>query len=216
MNELNLKQLTNEQISELKTQLKAEETAMELQKKEDKQAYNNLKEEVVFKSFLMLEKLAESLNEIKSGIFSDFAILLDLKQQIYTISDEQMEKQGCHSFTAGNKTIMLGQNITDGWNDDIATAGIARVNDWLTSKTTSDNKVLVDMVRDLLRPSKDGVLKANRVLELSKRAAEIGDKELIEAVDILREAYRPKKTTSFVRAKFRNEQGIDQWLTLSM
>ena len=66
--------------------------------------------------------------------------------------------------------------------------GIDKVNDWLGKLAKDDESaILVGFIRDLLKPNKDGVLKANRVLELSKKADEIGDKELIEAVKIIRD-----------------------------
>lgn len=218
METINLGSMTQEQKQHLWNQMQAELRAAEIKKQEDKKSYEQLKDELVRDTFDRLSGVASGLSSVKCQTFDNFQILMDMKQALYEISDEQMERQGSHSFTStdGSNTIMLGQNVVDGWDEDLAGAGVARVNDWLTSKLTNDNRVLVDMVRDLLRPSKEGTLKASRVLELSKRAQEMGDAQLTEAVAMLQEAYRPQKTSTYIKAKFRNNNGQDEWLNLSL
>jgi len=74
----------------------------------------------------------------------------------------------------------------------------------------------VGMVRDLLKPNKEGVLKANRVLDLTRKADELGDPELIEAVKIIRDSHRPDRTSTYVKAMYKDEKGERQYLGLSM
>lgn len=210
--------LTEDQKKALWEEMKLQEREKKILKQLEREAYIAIKDELVTDNFARLEGISEGLKSVKSQIFDGFQVLLNLKQQLYSISEDQMSKQLSHTFTLenGNKSIMLGQNVVDGWDTELAGVGVAKVNEWLASKLTDDNKMLVDMIRDLLRPSKEGVLKANRVLELAKRAREQGDEQLIDAVNMLQDAYRPVTTTTFVRAKFRNEQGQDEWLKLSM
>jgi hypothetical protein len=72
------------------------------------------------------------------------------------------------------------------------------------------------MIRDLLRPDRNGMLKASRVVELYSRAVKINDEELIKHVQTIQEAYVPKKTTTFIKAKYKDDDGRDIWLNLSM
>jgi len=106
--------------------------------------------------------------------------------------------------------------VVDGWDTDLANAGISGVNDWLAKRITEESKPFIDIIRDLLKPNKDGLLKAPRVLELHNQAEKIGDRELIEKVSMIKEAYRPAKTTTFVKAKFKDADGNNKWLSLSM
>jgi len=113
-------------------------------------------------------------------------------------------------------SIIIGHNVIDRW-DETVSAGVEFVNKWLNSLAKDDESaVLVDMIRDLMKPDKEGQLKANRVLELAKKADEIGNADLKEGVRIIRDAYRPAKTSTFLKAKYKDELGRDQWLPLSM
>lgn len=215
---MDLSQLTPEQKQELLKQLAAEKQAEKLQKQAEKDAYKALQSEYVDTFFPRLENAQLMLAEIKKTLFDTMKDVLSLKQKVYELSDLEMERQQSHSISNADfsKTIILGSNIVDDWDQEMASAGVARVNDWLTKKMTDTNIDLVGIIRELLRPNKDGVLKANRVLELRNQAEKIGDTELISAVSIIQESYRPKKTTTYVKAKYRNQNGQDVWLSLSM
>ena len=215
---MDLSNLTQEQKDQLKKQLAAEEKAEKQKRDQDRETLKVLQDEFVTKFFPKLVEVAKTLTLAKAELFENAATILALKKSVYGLTDEAMEKQQSHSISTLDfeKTIILGSNTVDGWDMDLATAGIDGVNNWLTSKLNDDNKELVEMIRDLLKPNKDGVLKANRVLELSTRAAKIGDQTLIGEVDKIREAYRPEKTTTFIKAKMKSDIGKDIWLNLSM
>jgi len=44
----------------------------------------------------------------------------------------------------------------------------------------------------------------------------MGDKELIDAVNFIRDQYRPVKTSTYVKVKYTDEEGRTKWLPLSM
>lgn len=215
---IEFQKLTPEQKKALREQLEAEEMAEKEAEKRKKQDYSALKDEQVKATFKKLQALSTSLELEKVDIFNQFGSLLSLKKDLYNLSDEQMELQQSHTFTTseGTESILIGSNVIDRWSDDLH-VGIDKINVWLDKQITDEkSERLVSFYRDLLKPNKDGVLRANRVLEMGNKAREYGDKELIEAVSFIQSQYRPVKTSTYVKAKYLDENGVWQWLALSM
>lgn len=218
MSNLDFNNVSAEQKAMLKAQLEAEEKAAKEKQKRERLNYEQIKDAQIKTTFKVLSRISSELENSKANVFGEFKAILDLKQELFGLSEEQMLTQESHTFTTtdGRMSIIIGHNVIDGW-DETVSVGIEKVNQWL-GKLAKDEEsaMLVGLIRDLLKPNKDGVLKANRVLDLSKKASEIGDKELIAAVDIIRDAYRPTKTGTFVKARFVDDEGVKQWLPLSM
>ena len=210
--------LSEEDKKNLMTQVEADRKRKAEERKAAKETYNGLKNDVVDTVFDYLGGISKGLTEAKQHVFNDFKTLLEMKQELYEISDEAMDKQQSHTFSneENTKSITIGYNVVDGWDGELVTAGVDRVNKWLDSKTNEENRLFVGMVRDLLKPNKDGMIKASRVLELGKKAREIGDSVLIEGVDMLQDAYKPVKTSTFVKASFKTDKGETAWMALSM
>lgn len=193
-----------------KAELKKEEEG----RKREVLNYNQLKHETVEVVFTKLEKVSCELEKVKMELLQEFYSLLDLKNELYGIKEEQLSHNW--SNADASKTIITGFNSIDQWDESVS-AGIAIVNDWLDKKVKDDgSRIMAGMVRDLLKPNKDGVLKASRVLDLSNKAEELGDEELLRGVRVIREAHRPGKTTTYIKAKFKDDKGISHWLGLSM
>ncbi len=217
MSTIDFSQLSEADKALLIEQLENEKKVKREKRESDKKDYEEIKEGVVTDTFAFLKEVSDDLTASKDEVFKAFDGLLSIKKSILNLSDADMEKQQTHTFSNSKGiTITIGNNVVDGYDPELLTAGVAKVNNWLDSKTTDENQVFVGMIRDLLRPNKQNVLKASRVLELGKRAKEIGDVELIEAVELLMESYKPVKTSTFVKASFKNEKGKQQWLALSM
>ncbi len=210
--------LTTEQKKALREQLEAEEMAEKEAEKRKKQDYSDLKDEQVKATFKKLQSISTSLELEKVDIFNQFGSLLALKKDLYNLSDQQMELQQSHTFTTadGSQSIIIGSNVIDRWSDDL-NVGIDKINAWLDKQITDEkSEMLVSFYRDMLKPNKDGVLRANRVLEMGNKAREYGDKELIEAVSFIQQQYKPVKTSTYVKAKYLDANGVWQWLALSM
>ncbi|MDR0834624.1 MAG: DUF3164 family protein [Candidatus Symbiothrix sp.] len=215
---MNINELSNEQLAALEAQLEEKKRKERENEAQERDTLKQLQHEFVEKFFPKLTEIARNLTLSKSEIFDNTADILSLKKQVYKTSDEAFEKQQTHTLSTRNfeKTIIIGYNVVDDWDSDLVSSGVDGVNKWLTGKLNDTNQDLVDMIRDLLRPNKDGILKANRVIELYKRAVKIGDSELIKHVQTIQEAYMPKKTSTFVKAKYKGENGQDIWINLSM
>lgn len=210
---IDIKSLTPEQKAEMMRQLQEEQQAEEQAKQREKDMFITVRNETVERVYGHLKALSENLAEVKEKMLSDFGTLLEMKAELYGVDD----KQQSHNWTSadGNVTIITGYNVKDKWDDTVG-AGIARVQAWIDKQLNDQNRNIVEMVRDLLKPNKDGVLRANRVLDLQNSAERIGDTELIEAVKIIREAYRPDRSGSYIKAKYRDGDGNWQWLPLAM
>lgn len=210
--------LTEEQKLAIYQEMQAKEKARKDNEKKQRQTYEQVKDAQVKATFAKLQTVSSMLQLNKDEIFKEFQTILDMKKELYKLTEEEMLTQQSHTFTTtdGDVSIIIGNNIIDRWNETVS-VGIEKVNLWL-GQLAKDEKsaVLVDIIRDLMKPNKEGVLKANRILDLSKKASEIGDQELIEAVDMIRDSYRPVKTSTYIKAKYRDETGRDQFLALSM
>jgi hypothetical protein len=215
---IDLKTLTPEQKEELKQQMIAEEKAEKEAAKKLKADYESLKNSQVNETFSMLRDVSGALYAAKGTVFDQFKALLSMKQELYGLSDEAMGLQQSHTFTSedGKVSIIIGSNVIDDWSDDLP-VGIGRVTAWI-DKLAYDARTeqMVGIIKDLLKPNKDGILKANRILDLAKKADEIGDKELIDAVNFIRDQYKPRKTSTYVKAKYLDDNQVWQWLPLSM
>jgi len=215
METIDFKKLTDEQKKELRLQMEAEERAEKEAAQRLKTDYEALKDEQVRASFKRLQNVSSSLGDEKVDIFNQFGSLIAMKKELFNLTDEQMELQQSHTFTSsdGKVSIIIGSNVIDRWGDDVA-VGIERVNRWIDAKIEDQNSR--DIIRALLKPNSQGVLKANRVLDLSKKAREIGDTELIEAVNFIHDQYKPQMTSTYVKARYLDENQQWQWLALSM
>ncbi|MTK53320.1 DUF3164 family protein [Paludibacter sp.] len=216
---MDIKNLTPEEKASLKAQLAAEEKADKIKAQQDKQAYKALMSDFVEKFFPKLTQIASDLTLAKADLFESAAAIFELKKQVFNISAEAWGKQQSHDISNADysKTITLGFNYTDGWDIDVTNAGVSRINDWLSNKIKEGNQEsFVNITRALLKPDKNGVLKASRILDLANQAKEYGDQELIEAVQMIQEAYRPERSSTYILAKYKDENGKKINLQLSM
>jgi len=215
MSKLEFEKLTPEEKKALREKLAAEERAEKEAEKRLRNDYQALKDEQVISTFNRLRSISKTLEEEKVDIFNQFGSLISMKKEIYGLTQDQMELQQSHTFTTSDTkmSVIIGSNVIDRWGDDV-NIGIERVNIWIDKKI--EDKDSRDIIRALLKPNKDGVLKAARVLDLSKKAREIGDTELIEAVNFIHDQYKPVRTSTYVKAKYLDENGVWKWLALSM
>lgn len=215
---VDLSTLSPEEKKRLREQLEQEEKAKREQHLAEKEVYENLKEESVTELFAFLLGLSQSIKDGKTKVFAACDPLLAMKKELYGLSDDDLSKQQSHTFTnkENSKSVIIGYNVIDGWDEDLTTAAKARIDQWLTSKVNKDNEMFVSMVRDILNATGDGKLKASRVMELSNKAKEFGDTELTNAISMLEKAYKPVKSSTYVKAKFKDENNQWKWVELSM
>ncbi|MRI64436.1 DUF3164 family protein, partial [Ornithobacterium rhinotracheale] len=180
---------------------------------EDRKAYKDLVNEELPRIAGMLKTLSQNISQVKLFAFENLKTLLDLKSKAYGVRDTQQS----HTFSddKGN-TITYGFRIIDGW-DDTVTAGIDKVREFITSlaKDEATGK-LVHAVNQLLKKDAKGNLKASRVLELTKLAEDFNNDNFTDAVNIIRQAYKPQRSAFFVDASYTDAQGKKVNIPLSI
>lgn len=201
------KDLTNYTAKELKEAL----AKVESKKENDRQAYKELVEQAVPKAIFTLCAASEMISNAKTAAFKFFEDILKLKADVYGIK----EKQQSHTFSYKNGEITIGYRVTDGW-DDTVTAGIAKVEKYISSLATNEStSALVDIVFNLLKKDAKGNLKSSRVLELQKLTKKIDDVEFSDGVNIISESYKPIRSVWYVEATHIDDDGTRTPIPLS-
>ena len=211
---MNIENLTSEELARLEAQLEARKKAAEQKVKDDRETYKTLVNETVNELWSELEEVSNVMIKTKNLVFDCFAKALELKKEAYNIKDNQQS----HTFTTedGQRTITIGHRVVDRY-DETVTAGIAKVREYVKSLAKDESSAaLVETILGLLKPNKDGELKASRVLELEKLANRVNDPEFSDGLRIIKEAYKPMKTCQFVTVKYKDDKGAEKTLPLSM
>lgn len=203
------KQTAAQRVEELKKQLKEAESAT----KENRLAYKALVNETVPNLVTSLIEISNSMSEMKATIFNSFKDIMELKAEAFGVTEDQ----ATHTFTSTcGKTIIIGFRTIDGW-DDTHSAGVAKVNRELEKMAQDENSSrLVKMIQKLLKRDDKGNLKLSRVIEVRKNAEELGNAELIDAVNIIMEAHRPMQSSWFVECYYKGENGAKISVPLSI
>ena len=198
---MDIKNLTVEEKEALRKQFLEEEKSKEAKRKEKIEAYKKLVDETV------------QITMTKKEVFDDFKSITELKAELYGVND----KQQSHTFTSsdGKFTITLGHRMLDSF-DDTVHSGIEKVKSYIYKSVQDENSHLLEIVNLLLKKDKNGNLKASRVMELEKIAGSIDDPELTEGVQIIKEAWKPQKSKTFIEAYYKDENGNKVNIPLSM
>lgn len=211
---MDISKLSKEEKSALKAQLDAEEKANRERIDRERQNYKDLVDATVNTSVRKLQELSAQMERLKNEIFSEFDSVIRMKEELFTVKTDRQT----NTFTTSDsrKTITIGNRINEGW-DDTVEVGIAMVKRYMNTMAKDDNSAaLVDTVMSLLAKNRKGALKANKVLELEKLANKTGDKDFIEAIRIIRDAYRPTPTCQFIEVELKDKEGQTVRLPLSM
>ena len=158
---IDLKNLTEKQKKELLKELEAEKTKEEELKKERRESYKKLVSDVSAETFEKLKKISRDMSLVKKDIFESFKAVVDLKEELYGIKENQQS----HTFTdtATGTTITIGRRVVDNY-DDTVHAGIAKVKKYIATLTDGQGTDIEKVLELLLRKDKNGNLKASRVL----------------------------------------------------
>ncbi|MGL4520816.1 MAG: DUF3164 family protein [Phocaeicola sp.] len=184
--------------------------------KDDRVAYKQLVDEIIESTIPELLTISEDIKTVKKTALENFKQVLDMKAEVMGVKLGKNGDQRSHTFTntEGNKRITLGVYETDGYRDTVED-GIAIVKECIEELGQDDkSKVLVRMVLKLLARDAKGTLKASRVVQLRKTAEELGDKRLLEGVQIIEESYQPAVSKQFIRAEVKNDVGA--WVSVPL
>jgi len=213
MKEIDLEELTPEQIEMLETRLLAKKKAIEDTKKKEIEGYKTLAKETVSNQILMLTSLSSVLSDAKAKVYNSFSTLIELKQELFGAKSGQQS----HTFSDDSGScITIGYRTIDNY-DDTLDMGISLVQEYISSLATDEKSAkLVKHIERLLKKDARGNLKPNRIVELQNAADEEKDDRLIRGVEIIRKSYRPVRSVIFIEAEVTDDQGKKQNVPLSI
>lgn len=194
---------TNAETLERLKKIEAERQELLKKMDQDREAYKQLVADRVPLVVAKLIKIEAQLIEAKAEVFQSFKDIIELKAAVFGVKDNQQS----HTFRSGNNVIKIGFRVNDGW-DDTATAGIAKVNNFISSLTSDndpDKKKLVSGILKLLKQDKKGNLNPSRILDLQQMAKEYNDPEFTDGVNIIMNAHQPTRSVWFIEAEQPDE-----------
>ena len=183
--------------------------------KKDRETYGQLVDEEIEQAIPMLQELSGDIRTVKEKVIDNFRQILDMKAGVLK---RVKDGQKSHTFTNsdGNKRITIGRCVVDGWRDTVED-GIAIVKDSVIGLIKDDEtKALVNQIMRLIARDQAGNLKANKVLQLDKLAAELNNDRLNEGIAIIKEAHIPNFSKTYIRAEFQDENGVWRYIPLGM
>lgn len=210
---LDFNNMTAEEKATLKKQILEEEVKEKAERKAKVEDYKTLVDETVIKAMEKVKGVSNQITTVKKEVFDDFKSILELKAELYGVKENQQS----HTFTTtdGKISITLGYRMLDSF-DDTVHAGIEKVKNYIYKTVQEENTHLLEIVNLLLKKDKNGNLKASRVMELEKIAGNINDVELTEGVQIIKEAWKPQRSKTFIEAYYKDENGNKINIPLSM
>ncbi|MFQ3578514.1 MAG: DUF3164 family protein [Bacteroidales bacterium] len=211
---MDIKQLTKEEKAQLLIELAQEQKNAQKEKEKAREDYRDMVSNTVNDVFIYLQDASEYLKQVKKRVFDDFAYILEQKQKIYGIKDGQQS----HTFTTadGSKSITIGYRVVDCY-DDTVSSGIAKIHNYINSLAKDDEtRRIVEIINKMLKVDKKGNLKPSRVLELQQLSNKIEDSEFLDGLEIIKNAYKPVRTSLFVECEVKDANGVKHSLPLSI
>lgn len=200
-----IKNLSPDERAQLLKELQEQEREEKNKVKAERNAYKDLVNEAVPVLFKELQEASNHLARAKKATFDGLKDLINMKAQVY----ESRQAMYSHSFTTTDGiTLIVGNRILENW-DDTVTAGIEKVKKYLDTLAKDENsKMLIRIVNKLLAKDEKGNLKSSRVLQLRKEAEATGNKEFIDAISIILDAYKPTMGKTFVSCRYKRQDGV--------
>ena len=206
--------MTKEQRAELKAQLEAEEKAENARIEAERETYKQMVDTAVSSAVKKLQLLSAEMMRVKQEVFQEFGSIIDMKNELFKVKLDR--KSDTFSTRDGSMTLTLGSRTNEGWDDSVD-AGIAKVKEYLATLAKDENSAaLVETVMGLLAKDRKGTLKANKVLELERLAIKTQDKDFMDGIRIIKDAYRPVPTCQFISVETKDEKGNSVSLPLSL
>lgn len=214
MDAIDIKNLSSEDKMKLFAELEAERKADEARIQQEREAYKQLVDTAVQNSVTKLQNLSSEMQRVKMEVFEEFKTIIKMKNELYkTKIDRQSD-----TFTTSDSrmSITLGNRVNEGW-DDTVEAGISKIKEYLSSLAKDEQTAaLVETIMGLLAKDRKGALKANKVLELERLAVKSQDKDFLDGIAIIKDAYRPVPTCQFIEVNTKDDEGKESKLPLSL
>ncbi|TWP23503.1 DUF3164 family protein [Apibacter muscae] len=203
---VDLTQLSEKELAEA---LKAKRATKEA----DRKAYKSLVHETIPSIITNLIRTSSELQNSKTKTFEALRNLIELKYNIYGVKDEQQS----HTFTTEKgESVTIGYNVNDNW-DDTVNSGIAKINEYIKSLAEKEAEAdTITIINQLLKRDNKGNLKSSRVLELISLADKLNNETFADGVKIIQQAYKPERSSFFIKASYINNLGKKMDIALSI
>lgn len=210
---MDVTKMTAAERAELKAQLEAQERAEKQKRQNDINAYKDIVSEFCHRTKDRMMDLSRQMRERKDEVFKEVSSIIDMKEKLY---NTKLDRHS-NSFTSPDGiTVSLGRRTNDGW-DDTVEVGIQKVKEYLATLAKDDDSAkLYTAVMRLLSKDRKGNLKASAMLQLEKYAAEWNDPLFTEGVETIRNAYRPVETCDFISVSYKDGEGKEHAIPLSL
>lgn len=209
---MNIKDLTPEQRAALRAELEAQDAKERAARDEREAEYKRLSAETVDDLRPRLMAMSAGIAEVKALAVKELSTLIGLKEDLFGVKDGQKS----HTFmnAAGDFRITIGSYYRDAWDETVG-SGEAKIREAIRTLGKDENsEALVDAVLTLLSKDKAGNLKIKSVWQLQKLSERIQNDDFSEGLRIIREAYRPERTKTFVMAEEKNAMGA--WVSIPL
>lgn len=211
---MDITKMTKEEKAKLFAELEADKKAEEMRVQKERETYKDLVDATVAKCVTKLQNLSSEMQRVKQEVFEEFRAIITMKNELF---NTKLNRQSDTFTTSDSKmSITLGNRVNEGW-DDTVEAGISKVKEYLsTLAKDEETATLVETIMGLLAKDRKGALKANKVLELEKLAIKSQNKEFLDGIAIIKDAYRPVPTCQFIEVSTKDTEGKEYKLPLSL
>lgn len=213
-NEINLENLSAEQLAQLEQKLEAKKKADKERIQAERDAYSEIVDSTVRENVKRLQELSNEMAKVKDQVFASFETIIQSKEELFKVKLDR--KSDTFTTRDGTMRIKLGYRTLDSYNDTV-NAGLALVEKFLSTLAKDENSaVLVGTITSLLAKNQKGDLNARKVLELEKLSRQYNDNDFTEGIRIIKEAYNPTDSGQFISVEIRNKEGKMETLPLSI
>lgn len=213
-NEINLENLSAEQLEQLEKKLEAKKKADKERIQAERDAYTEIVDSTVRENVKRLQELSNEMAKVKDEVFASFETIIQSKEELFKVKLDR--KSDTFTTSDGTMRIKLGYRTLDSYNDTV-NAGLALVEKFLSTLAKDENSaVLVGTITSLLAKNQKGDLNARKVLELEKLSRQYNDNDFTEGIRIIKEAYNPTESGQFISVEIKNKEGKMETLPLSM
>lgn len=211
---MDISNLTPEEKAKLFAELEADKKKEENRIQQEREAYKQLVDTTVASAVMKLQNLSSEMQRVKSEVFEEFKAIINMKNELF---NTKINRQSDTFTTSDSRmSITLGNRVNEGW-DDTVEAGISKIKEYLSSLATDEaTGALVETIMGLLAKDRKGALKANKVLELERLAVKSQNKEFLDGIAIIKDAYRPVPTCQFIEVNIKDHEGKESKLPLSL
>ena len=211
---MDISKLSAEEKAKLFQELEADKRAEEARVQQERETYKQLVDTTVKNAVLKLQTLSCEMQRVKQDVFDEFKAIIHMKNELF---NTKVNRQSDTFTTSDSRmSITLGNRVNEGW-DDTVEAGISKIKEYLGSLAKDEaTAALVETIMGLLAKDRKGALKANKVLELERLAVKSQDKDFLDGIAIIKDAYRPVPTCQFIEVNTKDDEGKETKLPLSL